>query len=79
MHAVQSGQLSAFEQQRRGDVRPQHALFDELMRIVAVHGHDFCDLTILAEHDPRLGSIEIHRAIGLACLTKCMVKPVKAC
>ncbi len=51
-----------FEQKTGGgDVGDDHALFDQLVRIVAHQRHDLFDLALLAEHDTGLGGFEIDR------------------
>ncbi|VWC36931.1 hypothetical protein BPS26883_06741 [Burkholderia pseudomultivorans] len=66
MHAVQARMLVALQEVGRADVRRQHALLDQLVRVVALARHDLLDLALRVADDIRLGRVEVDRAALLA-------------
>ena len=60
--AVHGGQPAHFEEARHRLVRRQHELLDQPVRVVARPAHDLRHRALVAEHDLRLGQIEVDRA-----------------
>ncbi|KCB33243.1 hypothetical protein L543_1089 [Bordetella hinzii L60] len=74
---VQPGMLAALHEVGRAGVGGQHAFFDELMGIVAHHGHDLFDTAQFVAHDARLDGFEVDGAALLALLRQQLVELVE--
>ena len=66
MHPVKNGQAVSLEKVRRGDIGTQHALFDQLVRVVAHHRHNGLDFALLIEDDAGFHRLEIDGAALIA-------------
>ena len=61
MNPIERRYFLALQQTRRGDVCRQHALFNNLVRVVAHHGDDILDLAIF-EYGACLGGLKLDGA-----------------
>ena len=61
VHPVQHRQLVLFIEARGGHVGAQHALFDNLVGVIAHHRHNGVDLALLIEQDAGFSGLEINR------------------
>ena len=66
MHAVERRVLVPREELRRAHVRRKHALLDQLVGVVAHHGHDADDLALDVELELHFDAVEIDRAARFA-------------
>ena len=62
VHAVQRRMPLLGQEVRRADVGREHALLDQLVRVVARRGNDARDLAVLVEFDRELDRVEVDRA-----------------
>ncbi len=69
--------LMLLQECRRGDVGAEHALLDQLVRIVALGRLDLGDLAIGTEDDTRLLGLEIDRAAGMTRLEQHLVERIE--
>ena len=65
---------TAHQKIRGTDIGREHALFNQLVRVVAQARHDLLDATVGVTDDARLGRLEIDRAARLACGRKRFVQ-----
>ena len=66
MDAVQRRLLVLREEIGGADVRCEHALLDQLVRVVARRGHDPHDLAVLVELECQLDRVEVDRPASRA-------------
>ncbi len=66
VHAVQHRLATLGDEIAGADVRRQHALLDQAVRVVTLLGDDFLDLAARVEHHARLDRFEVDRAALLA-------------
>ena len=62
MNPIKGRNLVLLQKTGRRHVGAQHALFNDLVSIVTVHGHDFLDLALGIEHNLRFGGLEVDRS-----------------
>ncbi len=77
VHAIQRRDLMLLQERRGGDVGAEHALLDQLVRIVALGGLDRGDLAIGTEDDAGFLSLEIDRTAGMARLEQHLIKRIE--
>ena len=78
MHPIQNGQAVGLEKVRRGHIGAQHALLDQLVRIVAHHRHDRLDLALLIENDAGFHGFKINGAALIPGRAQHLVEAVQA-
>ena len=66
MNPIECGQFLAQQIACRGDIRRQHALFDQAMGIVALYWHDALHLGFVVKKNPGFSGIEIYCAAHAA-------------
>ena len=76
MHPVHAGHAGLFEGNRSADIGGDHALFDQPVRIVALHGHDLGN-TIAVEHDVGLAAAKVEGAPGIPGFPKTLIELVQ--
>ena len=74
VHAVETARTRLLERTRRGDVRQDHALLDELVRLVARVAVDRLHALRGVELVERLGALEIERAAAMTRLEQRLVE-----
>ena len=73
MYPIQARQLQILEEARSGHVGAEHALFNNLVSVIARGGTDFGNLPILTKDNTRFGGLEINRATPLTGLGQRLV------
>ena len=58
MDAEEALRVAVLDEARRADIRRDHALLDELVRVVALDRHDVVDLAVCVEDELHLVALE---------------------
>ena len=77
MHPEQGGGLVLLDVAGSGHVRLDHALFDDLVGVVAHQRHDAVDLALGVEDEAGLFALELHRTALMAGMLERLVEVVE--
>ena len=78
MHPKEHGQLISVVKACRRNVCTEHALLDQLMRIVSHHRHNGFNLALLIEYNAGLYRLEIDCAALVPCRAQHAIKTVQS-
>ena len=59
MHPIQGWNIQSVQKPRRGNIGAEHALFNQLVCIVANHGHYSLNLSTLIKYNARFNGVEL--------------------
>ena len=77
MNAEQRGLLERFEELCGGHIGNQHALLNQFVGVVSLHGLDGSDFALLIKQDARFLRVEIERTPLLPSAAQHLVKPIE--
>ena len=78
MHSKEYGQLISVIKTCRRDVRTEHALLDQLVRIVSHHRYNSFNLAVLIEYNTGFHSLEIDCTAFVPCGAQHTIEAVQA-
>ena len=77
MDAEEALRVAVLDEARGADVRGDHALLDELVRVVALNRHDVVDLAVCVEDELHLVALEGDGAPRLSLHAECLVELIE--